>query len=254
MSCVSAAALLAVMVATPPMVAVGPGSYRPIYAASVKEQEVPLPAFSLDVAPVTNAAFLEFVKANPLWRRDRVRGLFADPGYLKHWAGPLDPGTAGEQAPVIWVSWFAAQAYCAARGARLPTEAQWEFAAAADETQLDARRTPAFRERLLAWYSRPNPPRPPQIRQGKPNAWGVYDLHGVVWEWVLDFGSTLIAGDSRDGNAPRGRQFCGAGASSASEKDDYAGFMRIAFRSSLEANYTVGNLGFRCARDPGAQQ
>jgi len=231
------------------LVQVGPGVYRPIYPAAPGETEVALPAFFLDVLPVTNGDYLKFVTAQPEWRSDRIKRIFAEPGYLRHWSGPLKPGQAGLDEPVRFVSWFAARAYCSSRGARLPTEAEWELAAAADETQRDARRTDAFRQRLLAWYAQPNPQTLPAVGAGKPNVWGVEDLHGLLWEWVLDYGNTMISSDSRDGKDPSGQRFCGAGAANASEKDDYPSFMRIAFRSSLEGSYTIGNLGFRCARD-----
>ncbi len=219
--------------------AVGPGVYAPLYPAAPGQTQQPVRAFVMDVVPVTNARFLAFVRENPRWRRDQIKPVFADSGYLQRWAGPLDPGRASGQRPVTMVSWFAARAYCAWAGGRLPTEAEWELAAAADETQKDARRMAAFRQRLLDWYGRPNPAFLPNVREGKANVFGLYDLHGLIWEWVLDFGNT----------SPGTRQQCGSAASGASEKDDYAGFMRLAYRSSLEARYTVGNLGFRCAGD-----
>ena len=74
------------------------------------------------------------------------------------------------------------------------------------------------------------------------------DLHGLVWEWVLDFGNTLVSEDSREGTPQGTSRFCGAGALSSGKKGDYASFMRLAFRGSLQAPYTTGNLGFRCAR------
>ena len=91
---------------------------------------VPVAAFRLDVTPVTEAGFAAFVAAHPRWRRDRVPGIFADAGYLRHWASAEGPGAgARPDAPVVNVSWFAARAYCQARGARLPVEAEWEAAA-----------------------------------------------------------------------------------------------------------------------------
>ena len=72
---------------------------------------------------------------HPEWRRDRVAGLFADEGYLRHWASAASPGAAIAQQPVTQVSWFAASAYCEARGARLPRWYEWEFAAAASATE-----------------------------------------------------------------------------------------------------------------------
>ena len=91
------------------------------------------------------------------WRRDRVAGIFAEQRYLSHWQSPVELGPRAQpQQPVVWVSWFAANAYCESLGARLPTWSEWEYAAAADETRKDARKDPAWRERILAWYSRPS--------------------------------------------------------------------------------------------------
>ena len=89
----------------------------------------------------------------------------------------------------------------------------------------------------------------PAVGQGEANAWGVHDLHGLVWEWVYDFGAALVASDDRErGDADRDK-YCGAGAALARDPRQYATFMRLAFRSSLQARYTTANLGFRCAAD-----
>ena len=239
------AALAAAAPATD-MVTVGAGVYRPIYPPSPEETEIPMPAFRLDRTPVTNAQFQAFVAANPKWQRGRVSKLYADPGYLAAWAGPDDLGALNPDAPVTGVSWHAARAYCASRGARLPTEAEWEYAAAASATAPDGRSDPAHNQKILEWYARPAPAALPAVGASEANYWGAHDLHGLVWEWVEDFNGSLVTSDSRGGDDGR---FCGAGAQSAGDKDDYASFMRIAFRSSLEASYTTKNLGFRCAAD-----
>ncbi len=235
--------------AAPQRVTVGPGTVRPIYQPSPEEKEVRVEAFELDRLPVTNAQFLAFVQQHPKWRRGVVKPLYADHAYLSHWASPtrLGPRVPGD-SPVTRVSWFAARAYCKAQGARLPTEMEWELAAAASETKKDASNDPEFKARILQWYSRPSPQVPPAVGQQRPNAWGVEDLHGLIWEWVDDFGNTLVTGDSRDAGDPDKVQFCGTGALGAGDTSDYAAFMRIAFRSSLKGHYAIGNLGFRCAR------
>jgi formylglycine-generating enzyme required for sulfatase activity len=227
---------------------VGPGTYLPFYPVTPKEREVPIQAFELDKLPVTNGDFLAFVKESPKWRRDKVNRLFADEHYLQHWSGPDELGNKVDpRQPVVSVSWFAAKAYCAARGARLPTESEWEFAAAASEKMPDSRGDLEFRERILAWYSKPNPGSLPRVG-GPPNYWGVSNLHGLLWEWVLDFNSTLVGTDGRDSGGKELR-FCGGGALAADDKTDFASFMRTAFRSALHADYTTKNLGFRCAMD-----
>lgn len=229
-------------------VKVGPGVLRPLYPASPEEATVAVAAFRLDRTQVTNAQYLAFVRAHPRWQRGEVPGLFADEHYLEHWAGPARLGPrAPASAPVVRVSWFAAKAYCEAQGARLPTEMQWELAAQASATQPDASTDPQFVAEILGWYARPSPDVLPAVGGGKPNYWGAQDLHGLVWEWVLDFANASVSSDSRNGKDGETLSFCGAGALTARNKDDYAAFMRIAFRSSLQASYTTGNLGFRCA-------
>jgi formylglycine-generating enzyme required for sulfatase activity len=235
------------------MALVGSGVYRPLYPASPSEREVFVRAFWLDTKPVTNADFLAFVRKNPGWRRDRVKRLFADEHYLGHWALADALGkTAPPKAPVTEVSWFSAKAYCAAKGARLPNEREWELAALASETKPDASADPGFVERILAFYAEPaSSPLLRDVGLGKPNFWGVHDLHGLVWEWIYDYGASLVSFDSREKGDVDRNLFCGASGANARDPSDYASFMRIAFRSSLEASTTTARLGFRCARDKG---
>jgi formylglycine-generating enzyme len=205
--------------------------------------------FQLMRLPVTNADFLAFVRAHPRWRRDEVARVFAENRYLSHWAGPLDLGAhAQPQQPVVWVSWFAANAYCKAQGARLPSWSQWELAAAADDTRADARDDPAWRERILAWYAQPSRQALAAVGAQRPNVYGVRDLHGLVWEWTEDFSALLVSADNRNQGDPDRLKFCGAGALAINDRDNYAVLMRVAMLSSLEAADATANLGFRCAR------
>ena len=211
---------------------------------------VAIAPFELMRHPVTNAQFLAFVTRHPDWRRGEAAPIFAEARYLAHWRGPLSLGDqAKPQQPVTQVSWFAAQAYCEAQGARLPTWVEWEYAAAADETRVDARSDPAWRERILTWYAQPSNAAVSEVGRRAPDVHGVHDLHGLVWEWVDDYAAMLVASDNRQQGDPDLLQFCGAGAISTEDRENYAVLMRIAMLSALEAEDTTANLGFRCARE-----
>lgn len=202
---------------------VAAGLYRTPFPANPGEPAAQVAAFELDRTPVTNAEFLAFVTAQPAWRRDRIKAVFADGGYLAQWAGPATLGErAPDRAPVVDVSWFAARAFCADRGGRLPTEAEWELAAA--HTPDD-----------LAWYEAPAPAVLPAVG-ATPDARGISDLHGLVWEWVEDFGASAV-GVAQCGAAP------------PADPVAYNTYLRFAFRSSLDAKFAIASLGFRCAYD-----
>lgn len=226
----------------------GPARFESVLPPGPGIDSVDLPRFRLDRRPVTNAQFLDFVRKHSEWRRDRAPRLLVDGQYLAHWRGPTELGSgAGPSQPVTQVSWFAAKAYCEAQGARLPTWYQWELAAAASEKSPDARRDPEWRQRILDWYARPSSAPLADVGQSPANYYGVFNLHGLVWEWVLDYNALLVSNDSREQGGADRTKFCGEGALSTADRENYAVLMRIAFLSSLEANYTTANLGFRCA-------
>src|SRR3546814_765428 len=103
--------------------------------------------------------------------------------------------------------------------------------------------------RILNWYSQPSNHALPRAGLQTPNAWGVQDLHGLVWEWTDDFSSLLVSRDNRVQGDADNLKFCGAGALSMDDRENYAVLMRVAMLSSLDAGNTTANLGFRCARD-----
>jgi formylglycine-generating enzyme required for sulfatase activity len=213
-----------------------------------KNAQVTVPAFSMRVKPVTNGEYLAFVMRNRKWQRGTAPRAFVDGGYLARWQTAITLGNdAGSDQPVTNVSWFAAQAFCEAENARLPTWLEWETAAAADAQVKDARADPAWRAGILKWYSQSSAGALPSVG-GPANAYGVRDIHGLIWEWVDDFNALLVAADSRNQGDPDKLQFCGAGAISLADRDNYAVLMRIALLSSLSAVDSTRNLGFRCVR------
>lgn len=219
------------------------GTYRPLFGG----EPTTVAPFDLEVHAVTNRQFLAFVTACPAWRRSQAPRLVADEGYLRGWAGDLDPGAGvALDAPVTRVSWFAARAYARWSGRRLPTTAEWELAAAAPPRGGDAE---DVRARITDWYARPVPATLPAVRSTYETAHGVWDLHGLVWEWVEDW-NTLPARESRTAPGEDRGLFCGPGSLGAVDPSDYPAFMRVAMRSSLRGSYTVASLGFRCASTP----
>lgn len=231
-----------------PFVALDGGGFRSVLAWPETAGIVMVAPFALQERPVSNAEFAAFVEANPHWRREAAMPLFADAGYLDHFTQPGHLNGLPAQ-PVTRVSWFAASAYCESIDARLPTWAEWEYAAAADATRRDARQDPAWRMAILNWYARPSGHALPEAGSGPPNAHGVRDLHGLVWEWVEDYASLTVSADNRAQGDPSVARFCGAGALSTSDRDNYPTMMRVAMLSALQGETTTRNLGFRCARD-----
>lgn len=232
----------------PEMARIPGGSYLPQFAHG--HGSVRVGSFALDRLPVTRGEYLAFVAAHPAWRRDRVSRAVAGDGYLASWPSATSAGSARElRLPATGVSWRAARAYCAWRGKRLPTTDEWEYAALASEHSRDASRDPAFTARLLRLYtSRAARPVGSTFR----NVYGVWDLHGLVWEWTLDFdeGTAAHASHGAHAGAGRGRALsCAAGSLDATDPANYPAFLRYGFRSALTGRTTTEGLGFRCAQD-----
>jgi len=233
------------------MVTIPAGSYRPLYAIDGNER-VSVARFTIDREPVTRRQFLSFVAAQPEWRRDRVRPVFADAHYLDGWPS-ADATPSLLDQPATGVSWFAAKAYCAAQDKRLPTVDEWEYVAAADGRERDASSSSRRRQRLLAMYASIRDARRHPAIGGDENVYGVRALHGVVWEWTLDFNSVVVADDSRvvgGGNDARDHHlYCASASIGATDPSDFPAFVRYAVRAGLTARSATGTLGFRCAAD-----
>jgi formylglycine-generating enzyme required for sulfatase activity len=135
--------------------------------------KVTLKAFYMDRCEVANEKYYVFTKLSGC----------AAPGHWHEWAMPKD----FELHPVVCVTWDDAKAYADWLGMRLPTEAEWEYACRArseeeycfgdNESDLDE----------YCWYWKNSDRETHPVGTKRPNAWGLYDMHGNAWEWCQDW-------------------------------------------------------------------
>jgi len=228
------------------VVSIEGGIYKPLY--SLDSQKIKVEPFKIDIFSVSNQEYLEFVKKYPEWQKSKIKKIFADISYLRHWTSDTGFDATLANQPVVNISWFAAKKYCECQGKRLVTNAEWELVAQASEKKKLGNLDPKFNQWLLDWVAKPQPLAHRKRGSTFKNAYGVYDMHGLIWEWTYDFNSALTTGESRENGGLDKSKFCGGGSFSAKDVRNYASFMRFAMRSSLKAKYCVNNLGFRCAQ------
>ncbi|MEV2265141.1 formylglycine-generating enzyme family protein [Nonomuraea africana] len=247
---------------------------------------VRLAPFLIDVTAVTVAMFAHFAEESGHVtgaERDGASAVFGlavaarradivgvDPGapwwtvvrgaYWRHPFGPLSE--AEPDHPVVHVSWHDAMAYCEWAGRRLPTEAEWEYAARGG---LDGRRfawgdalTPDGRWRCNIWQG-DFPLRntgadgwlaTAPVRAYPPNGYGLHEVSGNVWEWCADwFAADAYATSAHlDPRGPEtGRRRVIRGGSYLCH-DSYCHRYRVAARSANTPDSASGNCGFRTVR------
>ena len=225
------------------------------FAPEQPRHRVTVQPFRLDATDVTNRDFLGFVAARSEWRRDRVPEGEHNGRYLEHWPAPdrIDPASANH--PVVFVTWYAAVAYCEWRGGRLPTEAEWEFAAGAG---IDERRFPWGDEppdaSRVNWYADGIAGTVP-VASYPPNPFGLYDMAGNVWKFLADPWrdrydspplSVLTVAEAYD-RRERARRVVRGGSYAAN-----AANLRVRYRDSHRPRDAREMVGFRCGKDAAA--
>jgi formylglycine-generating enzyme len=226
-------------------------SFPGVFESEAPDHPVTVSTFRMDRYEVTNERFAQFIGTRPEWSRGPLPGETQNGRYLEHWTDAKYPAKKANH-PVTFVTWHAAQAFCRWAGGRLPTEAEWEYAARAG------------RDFDFPWGNElPSPARANYQASGvgdtspvgsyPPNALGVYDMAGNVWEFLLDTWEPTYAAVSQvdpiAGGAVRDNELRSVTGRRVVRGGSYDGGvvnLRTRWRDSHVVSNAVAFVGFRC--------
>ena len=195
---------------------------RSMLKAEEPRRSVTVLSFYIDKTEVTNEQFLQFVRNHPEYAS-------------KLWSGAPD-------YPVALVTWFQARAYCAWQGKRLPTEAEWEYAARGGKKDGEYSWGSEPPTASLANFSESKINSPVRVGSFAPNGYGLYDMAGNVWEYTAD--NWRDRHDAAIAEGAGARKVIRGGSFGAAALQ-----LRVTFRDSHKPDDPVAHVGFRCARD-----
>jgi len=225
-----------------------------LFRDELARHRVTLSDFYIDRYLVTNAEFKQFVDANPQWQPDRLSADLDNGNYLAHWK---TAGALADKAnhPVVNVNWYAAVAYCQWEGKRLPTEAEWEYAARGGISGLFSwGNEPADKTR--ANYLAAEVHDSSAVNEYPANGSGLFDMGGNVWQFLADewqtYPKTAQKNPVGGGNLfATGTDFLNVKTRRVIRGGSFDGApvnLWIEYRDSHPPNGSRPFVGFRCAK------
>ncbi len=158
-----------------------------------------------------------------------------------------------DNLPAVSVSWTEAKEFCESLGFGLPTEAQWEYAARAGKP---TRWSFGNDEGVLgdyAWYGENSGSKTHPVGEKKPNAWGLHDMHGNVWEWIADWYGPYSASSQTDPAGPSDPAPSAFRVLRGGSAWNEPRLLRSACRGRHFPEVRIEFIGFRCVRGPRRQ-
>jgi len=223
----------------------------------VKEREISLNSFHITKHEITNEEFKKFLTEANIDRKGKLKGsLLINLTLSRNLVWSMNKfivKEGKESLPVSYVTWYGANEYCKWRGGRLPTEAEWEYAARGGMNSHESYSGSDFPDEV-GWYNENSNGELQPVGQKKPNKLGVYDMSGNVMEWVNDWYPTeltliLKKNDPELNHNPQGPKRGKSKIARGGGWNRQVENMSIIKRYPLSPAYSNSNLGFRCVFD-----
>jgi len=215
------------------------------------QHKVYLDAYYIDKYEVTNQQFAKFLNERGKDTDENGQKMvFEHEWGIKKVGQGFSPAKSYESYPVINVTWYGANQYAKWAGKRLPTEAEWEKAARAGSNTKYCYGNEENKLSEYAWYSANSGSKTHSVGAKEPNIWGVYDMHGNVWEWCNDWYDESYYKNAFYKNPQGPDKGSPRVIRGGSWSNDAVG-CRAANRLGNNPDNRWNNIGFRCAASRG---